>query len=385
MNKVGSSFETIFVSVVNYRDTEGQFTIIDLFEKAAFPQQVHIGYCLQYDPDEDSQECMYALNQFKASGKPGCNNIRSIFLPYHEAKGPMYARSIVEQRLLDDEKYFLQIDCHMRFIQNWDKILIEMINNDVLCQACKYPIITTYPNSFDTSDDMTDLDYRPAILCAKHFDSNKDGMLRICAKQFVPSMLSDDSNTDCKTDSKHQEKDTSNGNSDSNSDSNMNCNTLTLPSLFYAAGFSFCFSKLILVSPNLGEELPYVFFGEETIMALKYFCHGAKFFCPKQVICFHKWKRSERQHNWRQIFNQKLQNEEMKSIKTIEKYLKGEIKFDNCKLTIQDFQQYCGVNFQNKEISFKAKFGGIEKEQQECFVENIRKKQMSKLLPFLFN
>ena len=361
-SKDGLSKESIFVSIVNYRDKEGQFTIIDLFKKAAIPNRVHIGYCLQYDPSEDSDECTSVLNQFKASGKAGCNNIRAIFLPYHEAKGPIYARSIVEKKLFNNEKYFLQIDCHMRFIQNWDKILIEIINNDVLCKQCEFPIITTYPNSFDTSNDMSDLDYRPAILCAKHFDTNKDGMLRICAKQFVPSMLESKKKTD-----------------------NSNTHGLVLPSLFYAAGFAFCFSKLILIAPNLGDQLPCIFFGEETIMALQYFCKGAKFFCPKQVICFHLWKRSKRQHTWRQIFNEKMKIMENNSIKMIEKYLTGELAFDKSKFTVKDFEQYCGINFKTKEISSNSKFGGLDKEQQECLVENIRKKQMGKLLPFLFN
>lgn len=113
---------TIFVSVINYRDCEGQFTLMDLFAKASNPSRVHVGYCLQYDPVNDTEDINFHFQALVQSGK----NIRALYIPFHKARGPIYARYLVQRDLFRGEKYYLQLDCHMRFIQNWDSILVEM-------------------------------------------------------------------------------------------------------------------------------------------------------------------------------------------------------------------------------------------------------------------
>ena len=61
---------------------------------------------------------------------------------FNEARGPIYARYRCEQ-LLEDEDYYLQIDCHSRFFPGWDEILIEEFKR---CQQQSgQAVISHYP------------------------------------------------------------------------------------------------------------------------------------------------------------------------------------------------------------------------------------------------
>src|SRR5260221_13345699 len=44
----------IFVSIASYRDTECQWTVKDLFEKARHPERVFAGICWQFIAAEDA-------------------------------------------------------------------------------------------------------------------------------------------------------------------------------------------------------------------------------------------------------------------------------------------------------------------------------------------
>ena len=63
-----------------------------------------------------------------------------------------------------------------------------------------------------------------------------------------------------------------------------------LPSLFWAAGFSF--SRSALWREVSYDPLPHLFFGEETVMAAKYWLAGWDFFTPNAPIVFHLWSRA---------------------------------------------------------------------------------------------
>jgi hypothetical protein len=53
----GSALPRIFVSIPSYRDPECQRTLEDLFSKAAHPNRIFVGVCLQVDPATDT-ECL---------------------------------------------------------------------------------------------------------------------------------------------------------------------------------------------------------------------------------------------------------------------------------------------------------------------------------------
>lgn len=127
-----SSEKTIFVSIACLADPDVIETVRDLFATARHPDRVHVGICLQIEPDDPAFMPLRELN-----------NVRLDTIPYTASLGPIYARARCE-RLLLDEDFYLQIDCHSRFFPGWDEILLEeyqratSINNKAVISH--YPI-----------------------------------------------------------------------------------------------------------------------------------------------------------------------------------------------------------------------------------------------------
>ena len=114
---------TIFVSIASYRDSVCSTTVESLYSMADSPQNVYVGLCQQNNGKED-QDCVnYNSNIISKYIK----NIRTIRIPYFEAKGPTWARYLCST-LWDGEQYYFQIDSHTKFVKGWDTKCINMIN-----------------------------------------------------------------------------------------------------------------------------------------------------------------------------------------------------------------------------------------------------------------
>jgi len=121
----------IFVSIACYMDKDIINTIEDCLKNAKHPDNVVFGICLQFDPEDTFFE--------KYENNP---QIRIKRMHWKEAKGPMYARYFCT-KLVKNEEYFLQIDCHTRFYENWDEIIIEELHKcEKLHNKC---VISHYP------------------------------------------------------------------------------------------------------------------------------------------------------------------------------------------------------------------------------------------------
>ena len=107
---------TIFVSIASYRDNQCKPTIKDLYEKAKYPKNINVCICDQW---KKKDELCGTIAKYK-------DNITTLKLDSDEAKGPLYARALINTHY-HDEKYFLMIDSHSKFDQNWDVNLISQI------------------------------------------------------------------------------------------------------------------------------------------------------------------------------------------------------------------------------------------------------------------
>ena len=125
---------------------------------------LQIGLIAQLHTEEDTERCLAAYcrlmnsnymyrdldtenvdkttsstssNYFKC---PYLSNIRTIEMTHQESRGPEYGRHL-QDYLLRDEEFCLQMDSHVQLLPNWDADLISMwvhTNND-------YAILSTYP------------------------------------------------------------------------------------------------------------------------------------------------------------------------------------------------------------------------------------------------
>ena len=143
---------SIFLSVAAYRDENCINTLNWAYEKAKDPSNLFVGLvqqnchqnCIgaetdegefeQVGPDEDCYEafCKGYMNAY-------CSNIRTLEVDEPESLGP-YAARYMASKLWDGEQWFMQIDAHMTFAQDWD------------ARCVSQPNVTLYPcqNVHDT-------------------------------------------------------------------------------------------------------------------------------------------------------------------------------------------------------------------------------------------
>jgi hypothetical protein len=105
---------TIFISISSYRDPDLTNTIKDAIDKAAFPDRLKFGLCIQ---DEDVPDGI--------SDIPG---ISKIHMPYLEAQGVGYARNLINTKLYTESDFYLCIDSHTRFAKNWDVTMTSYVD-----------------------------------------------------------------------------------------------------------------------------------------------------------------------------------------------------------------------------------------------------------------
>ena len=132
----------IFVQIASYRDPQLIPTLKSMLENAKKPENLRIGICRQYHPDDKFD----ILDEFENDER-----FRILNVPYLESKGVCWARSLVQQ-LYQDEEYTLQIDSHMRFAPNWDDEMIKIIKQ-LQKKGHKKPLLTGYVSSFDPDND----------------------------------------------------------------------------------------------------------------------------------------------------------------------------------------------------------------------------------------
>lgn len=269
----GTADESIFVSIPSYRDPECARTLIDLFQKATCPYRIFAGVCVQDERSDPNPELEYRAMVARGVSRDFYDQIRFMRIPAKEAKGPMFARSAIEQQLYRGEKYYLMIDSHTRFISGWDEECILQYKRCL--QDSPKPVLTMYPNDFVASDRSGFSKIGapcesavPLYLRAKEW-CTETGALKIEGVPFLSMPLR------------------------------------PLPSLFWAAGFSFSLGKMIQECP-MDPHLHYLFFGEEHLMAMRYFSHGYDFYTPCKAIVRHKWSREGRRGTfWEQWTNNK--------------------------------------------------------------------------------
>ncbi|GAX76680.1 hypothetical protein CEUSTIGMA_g4126.t1 [Chlamydomonas eustigma] len=368
------SGDTIFVSIASYRDPETRWTVWDLFKKARYPDRIRVGIVWQVDYLEDGT-LMTHVGQTSKRPPPWLQYIREVRLPWQEAEGPCWARHLAQQ-LYCGEEYVLQIDSHMRFVEGWDVLCISQLKQAELAERMKDSsfiqdsagqsqrevkvVISTYPQGYDGEGASASVPSESqAVLphmCASSFD--EQGMLRFVARALrsAPSH--------------------------------------PLPSLFWAAGFSFSRAALMKEVPYPpAQYLPHLFFGEELWMLARMWTRGWRVFTPSVAITFHQWQRSARSHTVNKDHcSTVFKSKEMSQLKVqavlgvqpwpyVQEFpskLGGIIGGEGRNLPVgwgvgevwglgnlhssNEFESFIGVKIKSREIELKSTYGGLRSE-----------------------
>ncbi|MDB5850053.1 MAG: hypothetical protein JWP29_3805 [Rhodoferax sp.] len=234
----------IFVHIPSYRDHECQWTVKDLFEKAEHPERVFVGICWQTFAPED-QAC------FVVETRP--QQVRTLCFDIHEARGLGWARQHAAS-LWRGEEYSLQIDSHMRFVQDWDTQMLDMLAQ---CDSAD-PVLTIYPPAYLPPNELFD-DGTPKVQCIRSF---RPGWMLEFDVQPVPAGIA--------AERPH-------------------------PTASLAGGFVFGSSRILRDVP-FDDQI--YFNGEEPSLAVRLFTHGFDLFSPHRTLVYHYYKRIESKRHW---------------------------------------------------------------------------------------
>ncbi len=324
----------IFVNIASYRDTECQWTIKSLFEKAKFPDRVFVGICWQFIADEDA-DC------FTFETRP--EQCRVIKVDARDSLGACWARSKV-QTLWQGEEYTLQIDSHMRFVQDWDEILLAMLKE---CPS-ERSVLSTYPPTYVPPDTLGEENI--AIMFASEFD--QQGILKLHSRAL----------------------------------SMKDAPASPAINPFCAAGLLFSSSAII-------KEVPYdpylYFLGEEITLAVRLWTSGWDIYTPNKVVVYHDYtQRPGRRRHWNDNKDWNLINDvaikrihhllemeeinDAEALKEVDRYGLGR------KRTLAQYQDFSKVDFRRRlidgktteEIEMAAPPAVRRKKNSEVFTKN---------------
>jgi hypothetical protein len=305
---VNDRADTIFVAIASYRDSECQWTVRDLFKRAAHPERIMVGICGQYLLPEDAH-CFAVDPPFPA-------RVRRRDFDARESRGCCWAKR-VSLEMHTNESYILMIDSHMRFEQDWDDRLIGMLAE---CPSAK-PVITSFPAPYWPPNEKVPSTH---ILIPKGFNAH-------CVLELatIPQR-----------------------------------SAAPLPAAFAAGGFMFARSSLF-------KEVPYdpqqYFVGSEPAYSARVWTSGWDMFSPHECLIYHYYKRTAPYH-WDDDTRWTRLNE--KSLRRIRHLLRtdvlrpssvtigldGRLGLGSAR-TIQEYQRFAGVNFRTLRIEKRARLG----------------------------
>ena len=309
----------IFVNIASYRDPECQWTIKDLYEKAKYPDRINIGVCWQFDEKED-QHC------FQVVTRP--NQVKIIPVDWREAEGVCWARKET-QGLWDGEEYTFMTDSHMRFVPGWDE---EMIMELDRCESNK-PLLSSSPASYEPPNHLGDM-MRPTFRRVRPF--TQTGNMRCQAEAF-----------------------------DSAPPKPLNGAFVVCNNIFSRSE----------ITPEVPYD-PYLYFDQEEIMySARLYTHGWDVFSASKQLLYHYYNttetkgvsarplhwtdmRKEREEKIRFLYERGLRRfnhltrhaltYEPAILVDIEKYGFGKVR------TLEQYEDYTGIDFKHKKASEKA-------------------------------
>jgi len=237
----------IFVNIASYRDPECNNTIKNLINNSDNWKNLRIYVC-QQNSEEDT-DALYNIPD-KYHSVVYVNR-----LSYLDARGPTYARCLIQQNY-DSEEYYLQIDSHTLVEKDWDKKLKKTLNN-LPIKSC----LTQYLPDYEIGQAKTIKKLRGKLNVSRI--CSLDGFTRINS-EFMDINKS------------YKEPFKSNG---------------------WSGCFSFSKGDICKDAP-IDFYTPDVFFGEEMDICLRLFTRNWNFYSPNYPIAYTNFNRNYRETFW---------------------------------------------------------------------------------------
>lgn len=298
---------TIFVSIAAYRDPELVPTIEHCLARARWPERLRFGICWQHGPDEAPPPALDG------------GRMRMIDVPWEESQGACWARAQC-MSLYDGEDWFLQLDSHHRFAQDWDAILIDQAERS----GSALPLISAYAPAYDPLVPTAETE-PPTVMRMDRF--TPEGIV-LC--QFGPvAPKPDDAPIRARFVSAH---------------------------LLFAPGR---FVGDVPYDPDL------YFIGEEISLAIRAFTHGYDLLHPGRHVAWHEYTRKHRRKHWDDHRAERgvatpWHTRDAASLDKVRRFLSApEVGRFGCGTarSFADYENYSGVTFRRRHASREARRG----------------------------
>ena len=309
---MNNKLQTILVHLPAYRDPELVPTIKNALENAKYPKRIHFGICRQFCETDEFDN----LDEFRKDSR-----FHIMDVPYKEAKGLPWARAQINETLLTNQDYILQLDSHHRFEKDWDVTLIDM-HSELEADGYK-PILGAYLplyNPFNDPEGRTMEPWQQTFAC---FYPHGTIFIR-------PGLLTGWQN-------------------------------MTKPPMSRFLSGHFCFARSEWAK-EIRHDPDIYFSGEELNLTVRSYTHGYDLFHPHKLVVWHSTMREERAGMLKWDDDSKLGvnwfNKQEYARKKI-RVLLGTEEDPNIDLTgydlgtvrsLKDYEKYAGFHFKRKAV-----------------------------------
>lgn len=299
--------QTIFIQIAAYRDPELLPTLRDCIARAKNPNNLRFGIAWQHSTKDKWDK----LTEFKNDKR-----FRILDIDYMDSKGVCWARAEIN-KLYNNETYVLQLDSHHRFVQNWDTILIEMLEQ-LRTNECKQPLLSSYLPSYKPKHWPNDRIEQPWYMEFDRF--GPEGPVH-----FLPHTIDD-----------WKER------------------TSPLPSRFISAHFIFADGKFVKDVPY---DPKYYFHGEEIDLSVRAYMAGYDIFAPHRLVIWHEYYRDGQKRHWDD--HKDWLQLDLASYEHLRNYYgidSKELNTKNIKTvrSLQEYEMFAGLEFNTRRVHQKT-------------------------------
>jgi len=296
---------SIFIQIASYHDFELGKTILHAIKQSSKKNDIHFGVF----------NCYYQTNDIYI---PKVDNLKIIEKQAPDGIGVGRSRNIANS-LYDGQDYYLQVDSHTRFKENWDDFLISEIKR-YQEEEIKKPLLTTYPGTYRYNDNLEEVidwgDNVNATYLGDDPQQFKNNL--IPGQRAVPTEGS-------------------------------------ILNKSISAGFIFSLGEF--ADTDFNDNI--AFWGEEIFIAAQSWTRGFDLMIPSIQQIFHLYydhdhtmQRSGRRHIWKD-FGQEFSDLDLKSKAEIKRIFEQEVIDKNAlgaERTLKEYGTFAGLDFATGEV-----------------------------------
>jgi len=236
--------DKIFVQIAAYCDPQLKPTVEDLFAKAKHPERLRVAILWQQTEEELGV-------QFDIPGFTDRIKIKPFY--WRESKGVCWARHLLNT-MWAGEVFTLQIDSHMRFVQDWDEEMVTMWRSLYDPSA----LLTGYPPEFEPTKPFEQWVHHPYMCHVPCFH----GRYPYSLPKMIP---------------------------------NWQLLSTPIRGVHVSAGFIFGPGEIAM---KVQYDPDLYFCGEETAMTVRFWTHGYNIYHPHRVLLWHYYTRPNEKKHW---------------------------------------------------------------------------------------